>query len=309
MIDRLNKILKESYAELSDNKYSAIIESLLDIVLSNMIITRSTNYKLAMPTKNSIEYSIDFINSISNRYGAIARNMFSSLEYYNIIYRTDIESCVYNRNGHPKMDLFLGNTIEDSYTITHELFHCINFGFTLNRNLITETISLTAERLQQEYFKKIDIKEFQKRERNIFFEINQLAYIVDFELKLIKYYLTYKTIDNDFLSRFINSRDRRYARIIEEEIDEILGYNHLRYNYYQRYIIAIVLSSLLVNLINDNPENIKLFIGLNDNCNQFSFIESLEYLGLEVINKDIPILSNDSLNILEKEYQKRLSKL
>lgn len=309
MIDRLNKILKESYAELSDNKYNAIIESLLDIVLSNMIITRSANYKLAMPTKNSIEYSIDFINSISNKYGAIARNMFSSLEYYNIIYRTDIESCVYNRNGLPKMDLFLGNTIEDSYTITHELFHCINFGFTLNRNLITETISLTAERLQQEYFKKIDIKEFQKRERNIFFEINQLAYIVDFELKLIKYYLTYKTIDNDFLSRFINSRDRRYARIIEEEIDEILGYNNLRYGYYQRYIIAIVLSSLLVNLINDNPENIKLFIGLNDNCNQFSFIESLEYLGLEVINKDIPILSNDSLNILEKEYQKRLSKL
>lgn len=309
MIDRLNKILKESYAKLSDNKYNAIIESLLDIVLSNMIITRSANYKLAMPTQNSIEYSIDFINSISNKYGAIARNMFSSLEYYNIIYRTDIESCVYNRNGLPKMDLFLGNTIEDSYTITHELFHCINFGFTLNRNLITETISLTAERLQQEYFKKIDIKEFQKRERNIFFEINQLAYIVDFELKLIKYYLTYKTIDNDFLSRFINSRDRRYARIIEEEIDEILGYNNLRYGYYQRYIIAIVLSSLLVNLINDNPENIKLFIGLNDNCNQFSFIESLEYLGLEVINKDIPILSNDSLNILEKEYQKRLSKL
>lgn len=309
MIDRLNKILKESYAKLSDNKYNAIIESLLDIVLSNMIITRSANYKLAMPTKNSIEYSIDFINSISNKYGAIARNMFSSLEYYNIIYQTDIESCVYNRNGLPKMDLFLGNTIEDSYTITHELFHCINFGFTLNRNLITETISLTAERLQQEYFKKIDIKEFQKRERNIFFEINQLAYIVDFELKLIKYYLTYKTIDNDFLSRFINSRDRRYARIIEEEIDEILGYNNLRYGYYQRYIIAIVLSSLLVNLINDNPENIKLFIGLNDNCNQFSFIESLEYLGLEVINKDIPILSNDSLNILEKEYQKRLSKL
>lgn len=309
MIDRLNKILKESYAELSDNKYNAIIESLLDIVLSNMIITRSANYKLAMPTQNSIEYSIDFINSISNKYGAIARNMFSSIEYYNIIYRTDIESCVYNRNGHPKMDLFLGNNIEDSYTITHELFHCINFGFTLNRNLITETISLTSERLQQEYFKKIDIKEFQKRERNIFFEINQLAYIVDFELKLIKYYLTYKTIDNDFLSRFINSRDRRYARIIEEEIDEILGYNNLRYGYYQRYIIAIVLSSLLVNLINDNPENIKLFIGLNDNCNQFSFIESLEYLGLEVINKDIPILSNDSLNILEKEYQKRLSKL
>ena len=51
MIDRLNKILKESYAKLSDNKYNAIIESLLDIVLSNMIITRSANYKLSMPTK------------------------------------------------------------------------------------------------------------------------------------------------------------------------------------------------------------------------------------------------------------------
>lgn len=309
MIDRLNKILEESYDELLDNKYNAIIESLLDIVLSNMIITRSANYKLAIPTKNSIEYSINFINSISNKYGAIARNMFSSHEYYNIIYRTDVESCVYNYKGHPKMDLFLGNTIEDSYTITHELFHCINFGTTLNRNLITETISLTAESLQKEYFKKLSIKEFQKREQNIFFGIHQLAYMLDFELKLIKYYLIYKTIDGDFLSRFVNSKDKRYVGIIGEIIDEILGYNSLRYNYYQRYIIAIVLSSLIVNRINGNPDNIKLFIGLNDNCNQFSFIESLEYLGLEVINKDIPVLSNDSLNILEKEYQKRLSRL
>lgn len=309
MIDKLNKILEESYDEIITNKYYAIIESLLDIILSNKIITRPANYKLTIPTKNSIEYSINFINSINNRYGDMARNIFSSPEYYNIIYRTDVESCVYNYKGHPKMDLFLGNTIEDSYIITHELFHCINFGLTLNRNLITETISLTAERLQQEYFKKLDIKEFQKREQNIFFGIHQLAYMLDFELKLIKYYLIYKTIDGDFLSRFVNSKDKRYLGIIGEVIDEILGYNSLRYNYYQRYIIAIVLSSLIVNRINDNPDNIKLFIDLNDNCNQFSFIESLEYLGLEVIDKDNIILSDNSLEILEKEYQKRLSKL
>lgn len=309
MIDKLNKILEESYDEIITNKYYAIIESLLDIILSNKIITRPANYKLTMPTKNSIEYSINFINSISNRYGDMAKNIFSSPEYYNIIYRTDVASCVYNYKGHTKMDLFLGNNIEDSYIITHELFHCINFGFTSNWTLITETISLTAERLQQEYFKKLDIKEFQKREQNMFFEIHQLAYMLDFELKLIKYYLIYKKIDGDFLFSFLNSKDKRYVGIIGEIIDEILGYNSLRYNYYQRYIIAIILSSLLVNCINDNPNNIKLFIDLNDNCNQFSFIESLEYLGLEVIDKDNIILSDNSLEILGKEYQKRLSKL
>ncbi len=311
MIGKLNKILKESLDEIIINsKYSGVIESFLNIVLSNPLIIRTGQYHLTIPTEQSIEYSIDFINSINNEYADMARDFLSSLEYCNLIYRSDISSYVYNYKGHPKMNLFLSNTIEDSYVITHEIFHCINFGSTLNRALMTETISLTAERLQQEYLKEfVGVIECQKRELDILCGIIEIAYMLDFELKLVKHYLTYKKIDKDFVDNFISLKNRRYASIIKEDIEEIIGYNKLRYYYHQRYIIAIILSSLLVNRINDNPNNIKLFIELNDNCNTFSFIESLKYLGLEVVDKDNIILSDDSLNLLEREYQKRLTKL
>lgn len=52
-----------------------------------------------------------------------------------------------------------------------------------------------------------------------------------------------------------------------------------------------------------------MLIELNDYCNQWRFIDSLEYLGLDIVDKDIVILSDGSLGLLKEEYQKRLAKL
>ena len=87
---------------------------------------------------------------------------------------------------------------------------------------------------------------------------------------------------------------------------EQTGILYLNFMYLQRYIIGYLISTHIVERINQDRKYIDQFIELNDNSNNMSFIDTLKELDLEVVDEDYVILSDDSLKQLKKEYKKRI---
>ena len=167
---------------------------------------------------------------------------------------------------------------------------------------------MTAEGLQKEYFKSRKFKDYRNNDINTFYAVKYKAVQLDFEIKLMKYYLKHKEVDDIFINSILDN-NKFYMECIIDDINNVIISEQLQFYKHQGYIIGGLLSSLLVNKIINNPDDINMLIELNDNCNNCSFVDTLEYLGLKVIDKDNIILSDDCIKLLEKEYQKRLSKL
>jgi len=313
MINKLNEILKNDFNE-SPYKLEefVFVESLVNIILSNKVKIKQVYYHSSMDLLASIAHSIEFIKSIDHRYSDMVREIiFSDSLNFITKHNDDKLSCVSLLNDKKIIDFYVRNTIEDSYTITHECFHFINLDlihYSTNWSLITETISMTAEGLQKEYFKSRKFKDYRNNDINTFYAVKYKAVQLDFEIKLMKYYLKHKEVDDIFINSILDN-NKFYMECIMDDINNVIISEQLQFYKHQGYIIGGLLSSLLVNKIINNPDDINMLIELNDNCNNCSFVDTLEYLGLKVIDKDNIILSDDSIKLLEKEYQKRLSKL
>ena len=61
--------------------------------------------------------------------------------------------------------------------------------------------------------------------------------------------------------------------------------------------------------IENDSSRIKEFIELNDNINSISFVDVLNYLELDIVDKEYILLSNTSNNILNDSYKRRLKRV
>ena len=312
-INDLNNILKlELESESSDLEDFIFPESLIKIILSTKIKRTVPIHKRLFDFNKSINYAYKFIDTINPDYTDIIRDAIKNkkVDFKEITYDDPISKLVYY-NNEKIINFYVTNTIEDTYTLTHEGFHYINTdlsNLSSNWNLITEVISIAAEFLQKNYFEKnnIIIPEYEYNEISNLLEIRNKAYRLDFEINLLKWYISNTHVDENTIHCLLKGKSDEYINQVCLDIEEMLDSGYMNFTYLQRYVIAGCLSTHLAHRIISNKKKIRDFIYLNDNCNKMSFVDSLKFLGLELDDEEYVILSDSSLKTLKKEYSERI---
>lgn len=307
-LKRLNNIILDEY---NVDPYTVedlqLIESFLKIIRGNTIYFDILKYKEKTDLDKSIDYSLGFIESVDPKYREIIEDAINQgLITYNYDNNSDALSKLYLINGKKNINFVVTNTIGDSYTFTHEGFHYINMDLNKlpsNWWLMTETISMTAETLQKKYFEKnnLYLPEYKYNEINNYCGIIEKSYMLDFETQLLKEFLNGRKITEDTMYNILNNQNDDYIYLACMDYEEMMKTGYMNYSILQRYIISAVLSSRLLKII-QKDNSYKLFIELNDNCNDMEFSDTLKYLGLKLKDDKKIILSDESLNELNTEY-------
>ena len=312
----LNKIIKLEF-EAEDCELEDLIfpESLVRIILSTDLKVSVPMHKHFFPFDKSIDYSYKFMNSIKSDYAYILEDALANkkVEFKSLNYEDPISKLLYY-NGEKIISFVVTNTIEDTFTLTHEGFHYINTdlsNLSSNWNLMTEVISISAEYLQKLYLERnnLTVSEYEYNEISNLLEIRNKACKLDFEINLIKEYIKNKHIDDSSIHNLLKNKSDEYINQVCLDIEEMLSSGYMNFTYLQRYIIAACLSTHLVNRIINNPKKIGDFITLNDNCNNMSFVDSLKLLDLKLDDENYVILSDSSIKVLRKEYKERINNL
>lgn len=204
----------------------------------------------------------------------------------------------------------LCNKIEDSYTLTHEVFHDYNMdpqNLTLTRDLFTETISMCAELLQEDYFRKLPNSpfEYQKNRVNTMNAFLYKSISVDYQLDVVEKYLATGSIDKNKFTDIMKKKSKQEVKLGDYIFDELFAKEELDYDIQQRYIIGALFSSFIHQKILEDPKKISNFIEINDNLNKMELEDVFKLLNLEIeLQDEYIVVSQSSLNELGNAYLK-----
>lgn len=311
-IEKLNEILKKDVlAEPVSLEDYIFIESLIDIVKSIHIPQCNFTHDYNVPLDVTMNLSLDFIKSIDKKY---YNKMIYALNNQKIVFVHENISdvpAVISINGEKIIRLVYNNTIYDTYTYTHEGFHYINMDLTktsINWELMTETISITAEALQKQVLKDYSsiYPEYNLNEIYNMYAIKIKAYKLEFEINLMKHFMKYGYVDDDAIIGLLNNKSDEYKDCVYDDLIEIMDNGFMSFDYLQRYVIAGVLSSHILERIRYNFNDLSEFKYLNDNMYNMGFVDTLKMLDLSLDDEELVILSNNSIKLLRKEYKKRI---
>ena len=318
MFEKLNKILEEetSGETILDIPEYAFIQSLVNIVLSIKTPIIPREYHSKMRLQRSINYSLTFLDKINPLYADILDFVLKH-NHITIKSRDDYPdklSRVHLVNGKRHIELFYGNTIEDSYTLTHETMHYYNFddvGMSDNWHLMTETFSILMELLQKKWFASFSIpkRDYKNNEIDTLYALKIKAIRLDFEIRLIITYLENGYIDEYLFARLLEGYNEFYAEEVEEDIIDVLRNDELNFSMLQRDIIGGCLSSYMYERILNKPSRIAELINLNEYVKEMDFEDSLLYLGLDFEDEETLLLDSKSLNKIKGAYVKRVKNM
>lgn len=315
--DILNKILQEVIDEepfYEEDYY--LIKKFCEIIRSAGLPCFNTRYRFNMGINTSLMYSLDFLEKINPRYSDNLERLISNNQLYLHDGKNNYGlSQLIIKDNKSIINMYKRGTIEDSYTLTHENIHDTNRdinNITVTWHLMTETFSILSEMLQMEYFRNLSItpKNYRFNEIDTLIALYIKACRLDFEIELLFAYNKHgyinKYIYNEILSKYNNLYEKSEA---SDHLLDIIEKKDLDYTLLQRDIVGGILSSYMFDRIDSNSSRIKEFIELNDNINNISFVEVLNYLDLDIIDKEFVLLSNTSNNILNDSYKKRLKRV
>lgn len=289
----------------------ALIKEFVDIIISARFPYGNSKYHTKILLNKSIHYSLDFMSQIDKRYGEILdeiiKNEIMRFEYSPA--KDKRLSQYYFDNEDKRIKVYARNNLEDTYTITHEGMHYINTdpnNLTHNWDYMCEVFSILAERLQQDYLGKLSNapKEYKNNERDTLFALYIKACQLDFIIKLIFEYERKREINEYDIFNFMG-KDPYYARYAIDNILEVMNDGELNFYQLQRYVLGGVLSTHMYERISSDNKKIHEFIELNDFVSKMSFVDTLKYLDLEVVDEDAIILSPESNKLLRMQYEKR----
>ena len=307
--EELNRIIKEFVDEeyITEDEF-IFIRQLIDIILGTHVPSNSTKYHSHIRFNTSLKHSLNFLETIGIKYRANLENLFANKQV-EVMSGQELSKNIV-RNGKSVIQLYKRGTIEDSYTLTHENMHDMNRNLnkiTVNWHLMTETISILAELLQRDYFKRLDNppRDYRLNELDTLYALLIKACQLDFEIKLICRYLEYGYVDEYALAECLEGKNNFYAAWVIKDICDCIDKGDLNFSLLQRNIVGGVLSSHMYERIITKPSNIQEFTILNEQMNDMSFLDTCQYLDLEVVDKKLFVLSNDSIKTLSINYQKR----
>lgn len=312
--DELNKVLEEFIGGYYREKDYTLVRNFTDIILSSKSPWCNAIYHSKMGLDKCQEYSIDFLGSISPKYG---EHLSKLIDHGKIEFKPGNGiSSVDVREGVKFLKVYHRGTIEDSYTLTHETMHEINLDVdnaTNNWDLMTEAFSILAEKLQKDYFAKLSEvpRNYRHNEHDTLYALYCRAVVMDFELRLIRAYHKFGGVNQSVVRNLLTPRGqgRFYASLNSEDLQDIVDKQELSFHLLQRDIIGGVLSTHMYERISNKPKLIKEFVELNDSCNEMDFVDTLKYLDLDVVDEDAVVLSKRSIRKLRSEYIKRCKDL
>lgn len=315
--DILNKILQSVIDEepFFEEDY-LLIKKFCEIIINAGIPFFKTKYNSSMGINTSLVYSLDFLEKIDPRYSYNLERIINNNQLYLHDGKDNYGlSQLIVEDGKSIINMYQRGTIEDSYTLTHENIHDTNRdinNLTVFWHLMTETFSILSEMLQMEYFRNLKNvpRNYKLNEMDTLIALYIKACRLDFEIELLFAYNRYGYINryiyNEILSKYNNLYEKSEASV---HLLDIIDNGDLEYTSLQRDIVGGILSSYMFERIDTNPSRIQEFIELNDNINYISFIDVLNYLELDVVDKKYVLLSNTSNDILNDCYKRRLKRV
>lgn len=314
MFDKLNEILKEFTLGYEDTSEYQFIQDMVNIILSVKVPLYNQKYHSKMRFNCSKDHSFRFLSGLKSDYVDCLHFVLNNgkISFDSSKENKSRLSTVSIVNGDKHINMYLRDTVEDSYTLTHELFHYMNLDLnnvTNNWDLTTEAISITGEGLQKDYFRRLGVKDFRLNEMDTLFALKIKAIQLDFELKLIYTYLNYGVINEFLFSEILNGKSDFYFEMAYDDYLEIIRTGELNFPLLQRNVVGGCLAMHMLYRIGKDKRKIGEFITINDCCNSMSFIDTLRFLDLNVVDEDIVILDKSSIDTLQKEYIYRVKSI
>ncbi|MFA5602378.1 MAG: hypothetical protein WDA21_01410 [Bacilli bacterium] len=226
------------------------------------------------------------------------------------------------------IDIFYNETVEDAYTIVHEIYHTFNHLYgqeSILRDFLGESTTITAELLFGDYLqsKQIINSETAKIEkRNRVISTYNDAWGVIFEKNLINIYKKHHRLDRKILEDYLESFDKDSIeyKVFSERGKHYLNsimdsdYPCLTFPKRQRYVLGTLIAFDFYQRIKENPEKIKDLFYLTDVLGhaQATYKEDLSFLSsLDIpFIKDNNIIVNDEvITRLENSFSQELSSI
>lgn len=322
MLDSYRKIseMTASYiAEFDDYTLDDLefIKGLNKIVLSQKISLKERKYKTDLSLNKNYKYAYDFLGSIKGTYADYLKNAWENNVFHFKSARIPSRANSSFNSETMKHEIVfpICHTIEDSYAITHEIVHDYNmdvYNNNITRSLLTESISICAEMLQEDYLASLSSPPNSHKNNmiNNMIAIYYKAVSVDYQTEIIRKFLMEKEINNKNFSEITCIKNRRDARIVNEVFSEMIDNGELSFDSEQRYILGILIASLMHQNILKNPAKINDFIYLNEHINEMEIEDVFYMFDLSLISEDGNILKVEdlSLKVLEKAYIKEIKR-
>ena len=296
--------------EFIEEDYS-LVKEFANMIVSARFPLGNSKYHIRIPLNKSIHYSLDFMSKLNKKYGEILEEIMKNktMEFEYVNSKNKILSRYIFNDEEQKIKIYVRSNLEDTYTISHETMHYINTNpsnLTSNWDYMCEVFSILTEKLQQDYFGSLPNgpKEYMNNERDTLFALYVNACQLDFIIKLIFEYEHKKEI-NEYDIFYLVGKNPYYAEYATHNIIKCMEENELNFYTLQRYVIGGILSTHMYERIHNDKKKISEFIELNDFVTKMSFIDTLKYLDLEVIDEDAVILSPESNKLLRMQYEKR----
>lgn len=309
-LEKLNKILDSFVSEEPiDEGEFLFIRQLLDIVLDTRLPKNRTKYHSKMRFSSCLKHSLNFLETLDPSYRANLESLFSNNQV--TILKGNELSQMTVENGRSIMTFYQRGTIEDSYTLTHENIHDTNRDLnhvTVNWHLMTEGFSILAELLQRDYFGRLPNtpRDYRLNELDTLFAIYIKACQLDLEINLICKYLIYGEINDYLFEECLEGKNEFYAKWALADISDSLKQGDINFSPLQRNIIGGIISSHMYARIKDKPSRISEFVELNNHVNDISFLDTLHFLDLDVVDKQTFELSDESVKTLTYNYKNRV---
>lgn len=204
-------------------------------------------------------------------------------------------------NQQRKIYIPITNTLEDVYSIVHELAHDLNIddlGISEARSIFTESISLLFELLLEDYLKTYKYKDYKIANNLNLYNINIKSLYIDFNIKLISVYLKKFNINYQDIQTIILDYNNYQRRNLNNIVNNILIDNCIDIDFEFRYILGIVIATYLYYRIKKSNSYKELYemndIIINNNVDQV-----FEYLNLNCND-----INNNTYKVLTSNYIK-----
>lgn len=296
-------------ANIVDTSDIRLIKRLSEIILEERDVYYKYKYNEKITLRKTDKIVTNFLDYLNPYYK----------EYYNMRKRDGSFYLSYdnpeNAAPYSAYDLETGNriiyipltsTIEDSYSIVHELMHDINLSIDIDsptRLFYTEGLSLLAEFLLEFYLNNKNIKQFNNPNNNGLYSLKTEAIEVDFNVKLIEKYLNDGYLDAGGIINILDDYPNSYAYDLGCIINKIVDIEELTLDQEQPYIIGGLIACYMYDRIMSNKNNVLELFELNKMLNIYNFDQVLDYLELDYNDID---LTEKSYELLKEKYKKYL---
>lgn len=307
-LTKINKLIKEYIIELNpDESDFNFISSLVDIVINTRSKATRQTYRSVYRLSDSLISSKKFLSSLDPSYGDLLLKLLKSeeLELVKVTGRNNyIASSTLTESGIHHIFLPYNETIEDSYTIVHEVLHDSNVSLELteSRFLFTEAISILGEMLFEDYYSSTKPKEYLKNGKDLLYAILNKAVSLHIQIELIKLFLKYGEVNKsnikeigvtDSLKPFINMYLNYYSKLDELPFDND-----------QRHLMGFLFASHM----HDSGDGANYLRDINRVINDVNFDDILSSIGIHTTNSDGYDLDIASKKVLKKTYERAVIK-